>query len=153
MFARICVFFNMKILEIVSFLEDDNDACFMNILMNMWAEIRSWCPDSIKIRSIWSLGLLNFQMAISSSLFKVMNSCSNPHKLEARTVHFWARRVKYLHFAPSVSQFWSNTMSCQQSVGHDHLLQYFADRGPNCRTFARPFWLVSVFYADTGITL
>ena len=35
-------------------------------------------------------GLLNFQMAISSSLFKVVNSRSNPNSPEASTVHFRA---------------------------------------------------------------
>ena len=41
-------------------------------------------------------------------------------------------------------------MSCQQSVGHDHLLDYSADRGHNCRTCRTLLvqWLVSVFYRE-----
>ena len=81
--------------------------------------------------------LMDFWNSISPGLLGVNNSRYTRTRLACWNVHFWVRRVKYLHFAPSVSQFWSNwtnTMSCQLSVGHDHLLDYSADRGHNCRT-------------------
>ena len=64
---------------------------FGKVEIYMWAWIWSSIGKSIKIRSVLYVNPDGVWMAMSSSLFKVVNSPSNPDTAAVCSLHFWGR--------------------------------------------------------------